>query len=73
MSGWDALPDDLVRLILALRREAMVTSASARRIQANWRRYRITTLLERFRMLRYLLQFREWNPSASIFLNRTRI
>ena len=70
---WDVLPPDLTQLILQLRRQLMVPPAAARRIQTCWRRYRTVVLLGRFRMLRYLLQFREWNPSASAFLARARL
>lgn len=70
---WDALPQDLTRHILALRRELMRPAGAARRIQSCWRRYRTLMLLGRFRMLRYLLAFREWNPSATVFLARARL
>lgn len=77
-SVWAALPDDLGRLICrgvardAARRVGM-RHAAARRIQAAYRRYRALVLLGRFRMLRYLHDFRDWNPDLAVFLRRSRL
>ena len=73
MSHWDYLPDDVVRLILEWRRFIMYPHYSAIIIQSMWRCYRVRVLIGRFRMLRYLHDFRVWNPSARTFLNRARI
>ena len=71
MPMWDALPEDVRRLILAWRARLMVRAIV--QIQSHWRTHRVRALLKRFVALRYLQTFREWNPSASIFLRRTRL
>lgn len=40
-------------------------------IQRMWKGYRIRRLLIRFTVLRFLQTFREWNPSARVYLTRT--
>ena len=57
----------------ALMRALSLPRRSAARIQAAWRRYRVRVLVGRFRMLRYLHAFREWNPSVGVFLRRARL
>ena len=69
---WDDLPTDIRLLIFrflnhTMRREAAVA------IQASWRRYRAYVLVKRYIMLRYLREFRRWNPRLSVFLERARI
>jgi len=69
MSHWDVLPGDVIQLIFKWRTRIMYII----RIQSSWRSYRVRVLLGRFRMLRYLHDFRVWNPSARAFLDRARI
>jgi hypothetical protein len=68
---WRQLPAELTLLVLRFR--ARLLAGHARRIQTAWRGYRARVLLGRFRMLRYLRDFREWNPSAPNFLRRARL
>lgn len=73
---WDALPNDVTLLILAWRtrlRRRIRMEAVARRVQAAWHGYRVRVLLGRFRMMRYLRAFREWNPDVFTFLLRARL
>jgi hypothetical protein len=63
------LPRDVVSLIFAW----VAVQTRAQRIQAVFRAHRTRVLLGRFRMLRYLHEFRQWNPSAAQFLARARI
>ena len=71
MSHWDDLPPELHRLIFWWRQWLILFAVT--RIQASWRTYRIRLLLTRFRTLRYLFDFRAFNPSAAVFLQRTRL
>jgi hypothetical protein len=68
---WHRLPTDVVLLILQWR--TRLAGREARRVQCAWRGYRVRVLLGRFRMLRYLREFREWNPSVSVFLQRATL
>ena len=70
---WDALPAELRAEVFMWRRRLMLPQRSAVRIQAQWRQYRTRVLLGRFRMLRYLHEFRQWNPSAQTFIARARL
>ena len=65
---WDSLPSELKTCIMEWRTVLMVPHGAARRIQRRWRVYRTRVLIGRFRMLRYLLAFQQWNPSVSTFL-----
>lgn len=66
---WDALPHDVTILIL---RTCRLEGASTL-IQRRWRSYRVRVLVGRFRMLRYLRVFRDFNPSLDVFLQRARL
>ena len=70
---WDALPSDVVRVILHWVHRANQPHRDAQRVQRAWRGYRVRVLVGRFRMLRYLREFRAWNPSLGEFLRRARL
>jgi hypothetical protein len=70
---WSDLPLDITLYILALRNEMLRAERAAARAQSAWRGYRTRVLLGRFRMLRYLRAFREWNPNVAVFLRRARL
>ena len=70
---WETLPTDVTLHILALRGRMRHEDASACRVQRIWRGYRLRIMLGRFRMLRYLAAFREWNPDVGTFLRRARL
>ena len=67
------LPDDVIQLVVAHVRARLRRGRAALRIQTNFRMYRIKTLMVRFRMLRHLLQFRQFNPSATVFISRAKL
>lgn len=69
---WDALPKDVTAYILLLRRTAMRRTPSALAIQSSFRRHRVRHLVAQYQTLRYLHEFRRWNPSLSAFLTRSR-
>lgn len=70
---WHALPNDVARDILrrvcASRRHDRAVVC----VQRSWRGYRTRVLVGRFRMLRYLHEFRAWNPTVGQFLHRARL
>lgn len=71
---WDDMPDDVRGLIFAWRTYLCVRAIRASiRVQTHWRKYRVRMLLKRFLALRYMHTFREWNPTATAFLMRTRL
>lgn len=73
MARWDDLSPDIVSLILEWRREVTILPCAATRIQTQWRCYRFRTLLLRYKILRYLRDFRCWNPNAAEFMRRARL
>lgn len=70
---WDTLPDDLVTYILLLRKRLMCENPSASKIQSIWNCYITRVLIGRFHMLKYLKDFREWNPNIHEFIERSRL
>lgn len=70
---WDNLPDDIIIMILNIRRDLTSGYNAAKFIQNKWKKYRIKILIGRFHMLRYLKDFREWNPTLQEFLSRSRL
>ena len=62
---WSDLPDDIQLYILTIR--------AATSIQARWRGYRVKVLLGRFRLLRYVRVFAEFNATIQIFMSRSHL
>jgi hypothetical protein len=67
---FDNLPDDIIKLIFYYRKELTTYKKTTTYIQSHWIGYRNRALLGRFRMLKYLKEFREFNPSIKQFLLR---
>ena len=67
------LPDDIISLIMFFRKIKTAYNKAARYIQSYWFGYRTRVLLGRFKMLKYLKEFRDYNPSLGIFLLRSRL
>lgn len=62
------LPDDILCLILSfVKREKNAT-----KIQAFWKGFRTRKHVTRFLCLRYLQEFRHYNPTLSVYLSRCR-
>lgn len=70
-ADWQRLPCDLGRDIL--RRIYAARHTAAQCVQCAWRAYKTRVLLGRFRLLRYLREFREWNPDVHTFVARARL
>lgn len=73
MPAWSALPPELVLDILARRAHAIGSERRARAVQSAWRGYRVRVLLGRYHMLRYLADFRRYNPDVRCFVRRARL
>jgi len=72
--NWDSLPREIVEIIMDYRRwETCGYNKKARKIQGLWRCYRTRVLVGRFRMLRYLKDFKVWNPSMYEFISRSKL
>jgi hypothetical protein len=73
MGTWDMMGDDLRRLVLHWRRRLMLERAASTRVQSAMRSWRTRVLLKRYVAHRFLRDFCVFNPSASIFLARSRL
>lgn len=70
---WDNLPNELINKILSNRRYLILTKISSIKIQSIWRMYRTKVLISRFKMLKYLKEFKKWNHSINIFIERSKL
>ncbi len=70
---WDNLPDDVIKIIFKHRRLLTCENKIVTLIQKNWRKYRTKVLVGRFFMLRYLKDFRDWNPDIITFLSKSKL
>lgn len=70
---WHDLPDDIITIILQYRKYFTCSNFASLIIQKNWRRYKIKILIERFKFLRYIKDFRFWNPTITEFIIRSKI
>lgn len=73
MTSWDNLPTDVIKIILNYRKIFMYKKPAIIKIQSLWNSYKIRKLIHRFKMLRYLKDFRKWNPTIQDFLLRSRL
>ena len=70
---FDNLPYDIIKLIFYFRKHLTASNKASKYIQSHWIGYRIRILLARFKMLKYLKEFREFNPSIKQFLLRSKL
>jgi len=70
---WDDLPDEIINYIMNFRKLKTSGYKASTKIQSHWKCYRTRVLLGRFKMLRYLKDFRQWNPNIQEFLLRSRL
>lgn len=71
--NWDSLPQEIINIILSYRKIFTCANYCATKIKSTWLCYRTRVLIGRFRMLRYLREFRELNPTLREFLLRSRL
>ena len=62
---WEDLPEDLIHLILYWHNKCLEKSALT--IQKCWTAYKVRSILKIFKELRYLQEFRFWNPSFNTY------
>lgn len=67
------LPNDIILKIISIRGKALREEAAVVCVQRHWKGYRVRALLERFRILRYLRVFMEYNPCIRVFIKRARL
>lgn len=70
---WDTLPSDITNIIFKYRKLYTCGYCCATKIKNAWLSYRTRILIERFKLLRYLREFRELNPTLQDFLLRSRL
>lgn len=71
--NWDSLPNEIIKIIFNYRKLATCSGYCATKIKSIWLCYRTRVLIGRFKMLRYLRDFRELNPTLTEFLLRSRL
>ncbi len=71
--NWDSLPCEIINIILDYRKILTCGNYCATKIKSTWLCYRTRVLIGRFRMLKYLREFRELNPNLRDFLLRSRL
>ena len=70
---WDDVPDDVLKIIRYYRKLFTCGNMASTKIMSTWKCYKIRVLIGRFKMLRYLRDFRLFNPSIKIFLLRSKL
>ena len=71
--NWDLLPYDITNLIFIFRKKLMYFKFSIIKIQSMWRLYRIKKLFSRYMLLRYIKEFRYYNPNINIFFQKSKL
>ena len=71
--NWDLLPDDIIKIILKFRKLNTCGNNCATKIQSIWRCYKTRLLIGRYKLLRYLPVFRNFNPNVFIFISRSKL
>jgi hypothetical protein len=69
---WDNLPTEIIQLIFLFRKN-FVESKIASYIQASWKKYKTKILIGRFKLLKNIKQFKEWNPNINTFILRSKL
>ena len=70
---WDYLPDEIINIIMKFRKILTCGNKVSTYIQTRWRSYKTKVLIGRFRLLRYLKDFRIWNPTIQEFITRSKL
>ena len=68
---WYLLPYDIIELIISIRMTTL--NKMSIKIQSTWRCYKTRVLIGRFRLLKYLQDFRQFNPNIQEFVLRSRL
>lgn len=70
---WDDIPDDILKIIMYYRKLFTCCEIASTKIISTWKCYKIRILIGRFKMIRYLKDFRLFNPSIKTFLIRSKL
>jgi adenylosuccinate synthase len=71
--NWDSLPQDIIYIIMKIRKKITCGDSAVNKIISVWKCYKTRVLIGRFKMLRYLKDFRQFNPCLKEFLLRSRL
>ena len=71
--NWDSLPIEIKDLIYQIRKEIMYSNKSSIKIQSIWRCYKTRVLVGRYKILRYLKEFRYYNPYINTFILKSKL
>ena len=71
--NWDNLPDEIINIIMYFRKLSSCGDKASTYIQSKWRLYKTKVLIGRFRLLRYLKDFRIWNPTIQDFITKSKL
>ena len=71
--NWDNIPCEIQQIILYYRKMLTCGDYAANLIISGWKCYKTRVLIGRFKMLRYLKDFRMFNPSLKEFLLRSKL
>ena len=71
--NWDKLPNELIKKILNYRKILTCGYVYVNKIISIWKCYKIRVLIGRFKMLRYLKDFRLFNPNIKVFLLKSKL
>lgn len=71
--NWNKLPNELIKKILNYRKILTCGNICVNKIISIWKCYKIRVLIGRFKMLRYLKDFRLFNSNIKVFLLRSKL
>ena len=72
--NWDSLPKEIIELIMFYRKQLTCgDTKNIIKIQSLWRHYKTKILIDRFKMLKYIKDFRIWNPNINEFIIRSKL
>ena len=71
--NWNFLPNEIIEIIMYNRKIKTSGYSATCKIQSIWRMYKTRVLIRRFTGLRYLQEFRIWNPNIREFIIRSRL
>ena len=70
---WDLLPIEIINIIMYYRKILTCGNKIVNKIISIWKCYKIRVLIGRFKMLRYLKEFKLFNPNIKEFLLRSKL
>lgn len=72
-NGWNLLPNDIISIIMNYRKIYTCGNKVVNKIISVWKCYKVRVLIGRYKMLRYLKDFRLFNPNIKEFLLRSKL